>query len=304
MTTVVLLALASTTCAAISTVLKHLSANQPVKPILGGHVPQVLDRMIANPLFLAALAVDAAAVAFQVFALRYGDLSTVQPILTLALVISLGLDHAVSRTRITRGEMVWAATLVAGLVLFLVSSGATDPKRGVELGDRTAGLVLGGLALVIWLVALLATRKAKVTVRARVQAAGVAGIYAATAGLIKSSTRVMDNLGLDVLLGSWQLWTLLVLAGIGLVLNQHVFSLAPLHVTLPVIASLDPLFSVVIGRVVFNEHLLATPFAVLVETIGLGMLLLGVVRLSKSRTHDTISVTAGGDQPLPPSPRG
>lgn len=299
MVTVILLALASTTCAAISTVLKHLSANRPVRPILGGKTPQVLDRMIANPLFLAALAVDAAAVALQVLALRYGDLSTVQPILTLALVISLGLDHAVSRTRITRGEMVWAATLVSGLVLFLVSSGATDPHRGGDIGDRTNGLVLGGLASVVWFIALLATRRAKTTVRARTLAVGVAGIYAATAGLIKSSTRIMDHLGLDVLLGSWQLWTLLVLAGIGLVLNQHVFSMAPLHVTLPVIASLDPLFSVVIGRVVFDERLLSTPVAVVVESLGLGLLLLGVVRLSKSRTHDTISL-----HPHEPGPSG
>ena len=84
-----------------------------------------------------------------------------------------------------------------------------------------------------------------------------------------------------------------MLAAIALVLNQHVFSMAPLHVTLPVIASLDPLFSVVIGRAVFDEQLLSTPWAIVVETIGLVMLLLGVVRLSKSQaaaeaaTHPT-----------------
>lgn len=283
MAAVIVLALASTTCAAISTVLKHLSANRPVKPVFGGRAHQTIERMIANPLFLLALVVDAAAVALQILALRNGDLSTVQPILTLALVISLGLDHLATRTRITGGEILWSGTLVAGLVLFLASSGATTPHRGLDVGMRTPGFILAGTAVVTWTIALLVTRHAKRTIRARTMAVGVAAIYATTAALIKSSTRIFDTMGIAELAKSWQLWTLVVLAVIALVLNQHVFSMAPLHVTLPVIASLDPLFSVVIGRAVFAEQLLSTPLAIVVETIGLVMLLLGVVRLSKSQ---------------------
>lgn len=282
MTTVVLLALASTTCAAISTVLKHMSANRHVEHSFGAWLPQLVARMIANPLFLAALAFDGGAVALQVLALRYGNLSTVQPILTLVLVISLALDHAVARTRITRREMIWSATLVSGLVLFLVSSGATHPQGGHDVGNRAHGLVLVGLSAVAWAVALGVTRHARPTVRARTMAVGVAAIYAGTAGLIKSSTRIYDHLGLLELARSWQLWVLLAAAAVGLVLNQHVFSMAPLHVTLPVIASLDPLFSVLIGWTVFAERLLATPLAIVMETAGLAMLLLGVVRLSRS----------------------
>lgn len=283
MTAVILLALASTTCAAMSTVLKHHSANRPVKSVLGGRAHPTFERMIANPLFALALVVDAAAVGLQILALRSGDLSTVQPILTLALVISLGLDHLVARTRITHREVFWSGALVTGLVLFLASSGATTPHRGLDVGLRTPGLILAGVAVTTWIIALLATRHKKTTIRARTMAVGVAAIYASTAALIKSSTRIFDNLGVAELLHSWQLWTLIVLAGIALVLNQHVFSMAPLHVTLPVIASLDPLFSVVIGRAVFDERLLSTPWAIAVETIGLILLLLGVIRLSRSQ---------------------
>lgn len=293
MAAVIVLALASTTCAAISTVLKHLSANRPVKPVFGGRAHQTIERMIANPLFLLALVVDAAAVAFQILALRSGDLSTVQPILTMALVISLGLDHLATRTQITGAEVLWSATLVGGLIMFLASSGATTPHRGLDVGMRGPGYALAGAAIVTWGIALLVTRHAKQTIRARTMAVGVSAIYATTAALIKSSTRIFDTMGVGELLKSWQLWTLIVLAAIALVLNQHVFSMAPLHVTLPVIASLDPLFSVVIGRAVFDEQLLSTPWAIVVETIGLVMLLLGVVRLSKSQaaaeaaTHPT-----------------
>lgn len=284
MTKVILLALASTTCSAISTVLKHVSANRPVSSRLADRLPGAIARTIGNWEFLLALVVDAAAVTLQVLALRLGNLSTVQPILTLALVISLGLDHLAARSRITRGEFLSAALLVGGLVLFLTSSGATHPPGGHDAGDTTRGLILALAAAAAWNVALAMTRSARPTVRARVIAAGVAAIYASTAGLIKSATRILQHDGPLGLAASWQLWLLLAVGAAGLVLNQRVFGLAPLHVSLPVIASLDPLFSVAIGRVVFDERLLATPTAAAVEVSGIAILLTGVVRLSRSQS--------------------
>ncbi|WP_226343718.1 DMT family transporter [Agilicoccus flavus] len=279
---VILLAVASTTAAAVSTVLKHLSANRPPRPVGPGAGSRLLRRL-PNRLFLLALVVDAAAVTFQVFALRAGDLSTVQPVLTLALVISLGLDHLVARTRIRRSEALWAATLLAGLVLFLVAADAAHPRGRLEVGRRDIGIGLALAAAALWLPVLAITRRARRAVRARVLAVGVAAIYACTAALITSSTRIVDRFGPGELLASWQLWTLLASALLGVWLNQRAFAMAPLHVTLPVIASLDPLFSVVIGRFVFDERLRSTPGATVLEVVGLGLLLLGVARLSRSQ---------------------
>lgn len=292
MTPVILLALASTTCAAISTVLKHHSANRSVHHAPGGRVPRLVAGMVANPLFALALAVDGVAIVLQILALRAGDLSTVQPILTLALVISLGLDHVVSRTPLGRRELLWSGTLVAGLVLFLVASDAAHPTGGLETGRRDAGIVLTVVALLGFLAALVVTRHAKQTVRARTLAVGVAAIYASTAALITSSTRVFDLHDAGTLLRSWQVWVLVVAAVVGVLLNQHVFSMAPLNVTLPVIASLDPLFSIVIGRVVFDERIRSTPGATVLEIIGLAVLLLGVAQLSRSGRSAPSEVTS------------
>lgn len=293
LTSVILLALASTFCAACSTVFKHMSANRPVRHFLPAFVPQVIVRMVANPMFLVALLFDGGAVVLQILALRHGSLSTVQPVLTLALVISLCLDHALARTRISRGELIWSGTLVAGLVLFLVSSGATHPRGGHDIGNLIPGLILGVVAFGGWGVALLLSRGAIPRRRARVQAVGVAMIYATTAALIKATTRIADREGIPALLESWQLWVLIALAAAGLVLNQHVFALAPLHVSLPVIASLDPLFSVVIGGFVFDERLRSTPGVLVLEAVGLAVLMWAVVRLSRTQ--------ATKDLP-PPSP--
>lgn len=298
MTPVILLALASTTCAAISTVLKHHSANRPVRPCSGGRLRRLLTGMVANPLFVLALVVDGLAVVLQILALRAGDLSTVQPILTLALVISLGLDHLVSRTRLHRSEVVWSGVLVAGLVLFLVASDAAHPRGGLETGRRDAGLWLAAGTVVAVLVAAPLLRRARPRVQARAMAVVVAAIYASTAALITSCTRIFDLYGVGRLALSWQLWTLVAAAAVGVLLNQHVFSLAPLHVTLPVIASLDPLFSIVIGRVVFDERLRATPVATVLEIAGLALLLLGVMRLSRSRAAGTADTDTETEAPV------
>ncbi len=286
-TIVILLALASTTCAACSTVLKHRAAVAPAHPVLEGKVPAVIAGMIGSPTFALALCFDGAAVGLQILALRDGDLSTVQPILTLALVISLGLDHVLSRTRPTRGEFAWSGALISGLVIFLVASGASHPEGGDDVGNLRVGLILTAVAGLGWLIAYLVTRRAKATIRARVQAVAVAMIYAATAALIKASTHIVDLAGFGELLRSWQLWTLLAAALGGLILNQHVFSLAPLHVSLPVIASLDPLVSVIIGRAVFDERLRGGLVPLTFEVIGLTLLVLGVVHLSRSKAPAT-----------------
>ena len=76
-----------------------------------------------------------------------------------------------------------------------------------------------------------------------------------------------------------------------------------LHVVLPVIASLDPLFSIVVGRTVFDERLHATPAEVVLEVVGLTLLLLGVIRLSRSKPvlPETVSppVVLPAFSPLP-----
>lgn len=280
MVLVVLLALGATVCAAVSSVLKHRSSNS--RPAAwADRLPRSVASIVANPLFAFAMLFDLGGVSLQVMALRYGDLSVVQPILSAALVISLLLNHAINRTRVSGREMALAGLLVAGLVVFLASSGAMEPQGEVAIGQRTPGLVLGGLGFLLLVVTLAVAHRGSARTGAQALAVAVAAIYACTAALMKSSTRIFALHGVAALFLSWQLWVLFAIAGLGLVLNQRAFALAPLSVSLPVIASLDPLFSVLVGVVVYDETLRTAPLALGGEVMGLAMLLGAVALLTR-----------------------
>ena len=95
------------------------------------------------------------------------------------------------------------------------------------------------------------------------------------------------------LLTSWQLYAVLILGAGGLLLNQVAFQAGPLSASLPAIASVDPLLSIVIGVVVYDERIRHG----LPAGIGLGVLLLilggAVIALARAETPSSAPVQVG-----------
>jgi hypothetical protein len=107
-------------------------------------------------------------------------------------------------------------------------------------------------------------------------------VYAVTAGLLKSLT----DIGLRspaALLTSWQLYTVILLGGFSLLLTQLTFQAGPLTASLPAMSTVDPLLSIAIGVVVYDEHLRSGPVAG-VGLIGL-LVILGTAILQLSRAE-------------------
>jgi len=280
--TVLLLALASATSAACSTAAKHQSTRRPYLDIALAHrLPRLLATMIASPWWLAGLVFDLGAIGFQVFALRYGDLSVVQPVLTVSLLISLVLSHLLERTRIRKTEVAYGLLLIAGLVVFLASSGSLGPHGEESIGAKVPGIILSVLAGTAVLICLGYARRVDGRRRARALAVVTAIMYVAMAGLIKSSTRIADLRGWESLLTSWQLWGVVGCALGAMLAQQVAYGAAPLAQSLPVVASLDPLFAVTLGVVVYGESLRHGPLDLSLEFVGLAALLVGVLGISR-----------------------
>jgi hypothetical protein len=55
-------------------------------------------------------------------------------------------------------------------------------------------------------------------------------------------------------LGSWQIWTLLVVGAIGVLMAQNAFDCAPLTSSLPAISIVEPLTGIVLGVALFDAH--------------------------------------------------
>lgn len=282
MISVLLLSLASATCAACSTVAKHQSTRRPHANIaLARRLPRLLASMIASPWWLAGLVFDVATIAFQVFALRYGDLSVVQPVLCVSLLISLVLNHLLDRTRIRKTEVALGLLLIGGLVVFLASSGSLGPQGEEAIGRKVPGIILSAVAALAVLACVGIARRVGGRHRARALAVVTAIMYVAMAGCIKSSTRIADLRGWQALLTSWQLWGVIGCAVGAMIAQQIAYGAAPLAQSLPVVASLDPLFAVTLGVVVYGEALRHGPLDLGLEFVGLATLLLGVLGISR-----------------------
>jgi drug/metabolite transporter (DMT)-like permease len=118
-------------------------------------------------------------------------------------------------------------------------------------------------------------------------------VYAATAALLKGLTdRAVE--GPLVALTSWQLYTVVVVGAIGLFLSQLAFQAGPLTASLPAIATVDPLLSIVVGVLVYDEHIHRGPWSGLGLVVLMGVLGASVIQLGK------VDV----DKPVPERVRG
>lgn len=277
------IALAATVFFALSTALKHRSAS--TLAVADTHGTAWLGHFLAATLshrwWLAAIAADAVGLALQAFALQIGAVSVVQPVLVTALVFSLVFNHVAARTRITVRELAWGALLAVAVGTFLVVSGATTASIHSSAADRGAAAAVALLAVVLGGGCVLVARRLPSGGRAALLGVVVGSIYACTAVLLKAVTGVASRGGLSAVLTSWQLPVLIVAGATGMVLAQLAFRSGPLNASLPAMATIDPLLSVVLGLIVYDEQLRSGLVPTLGEVASLAALAVAAVGLSR-----------------------
>lgn len=290
---VVGLSLAAALFFAMSTTLKKASASlvdDLPAPSSGGAVATV-TRTLKHPLWLAGIVADVLGLALQVTALHLGALTVVQPLLVSGLLFALLLRHWGS-WRITRAEVGWALTLTACLIGLLILSGSVSGTQHPAAADRVPALIATVVG-VITAGSCLITARRSVPPAGRAALIGVAvgAVYAATAALIKAATNVLTRHGPLALAGSWQLYVVLALGAVGLFLTQVAFRAGPLTASLPAISTVDPLLSVAIGVLVYDEHLRRGPLGGALLAGLLLLLVSAVIGLGRVERADEKRVT-------------
>lgn len=291
---VVAVSLGSALAFAVSSSLKHISAGQvPDAQTLGARsLGRFVRATLAHPLWLGGIGADVVGLGLQVTALHLGALGVVQPLLISGLLFALLLRSRTGQP-VRRREIGWAGLVAVALVGFLLLAGTANQVTAPEAADRgpavaaaVAGFVLAGVCV------LLGRRQRQGGRSAALLGIAVGAIYAATAALLKALTTIALR-GPIPLLTSWQLYAVLILGAGGLLLNQVAFQAGPLSASLPAIASVDPLLSIVIGVVVYDERIRHG----LPAGIGLGVLLLilggAVIALARAETSSSAPVQVG-----------
>jgi drug/metabolite transporter (DMT)-like permease len=238
----------------------------------------LLTRLLRNPGWMVGLACDIGGYVFQFAALGPGALVVVQPLLVSGLLFALPIGAAWSGRRLGRWDWVAAVLVCAGLAAFLI---VAQPSNGrADVSGFTWGLLLasaGGLAFL--LVAASLGRAA--WQRAVLLSFSAGTVYGLTAALTKTSSHLLSS-GIAQFLAHWQPYALAAAGVGGMLVAQSAFQAGSLEASLPPMTVIDPIVSILIGVIAFDESISASGLAVSLEALALAAMSVGVFLLARS----------------------
>lgn len=288
-----LAALAAAALFALATALLHRSAGS-VRSAASGAARFVVQNA-RQPLWAAGMVAELAGFGFHALAVHSGPLTLVQPLLVSGVVFALPLRQVIEGRRPAGRELLWAAALAVGLTVFLL---AATPGPGRANPPDRLPTALCVVVVAVGLAALGGTGIRSGGVRAAGLLGAAAGLaFAAVAALLKVTTAEVAR-GPVVLFSDWPVYGLVLVGVTGLVLDQLAFRAAPLRFSLPALSTVDPIASLIIGVAVFDEPFRATPAAVIGEIVGLGLVVVTVLALTRSEAGTPLG--AGGPAGIPP----
>ena len=229
-------------------------------------------------IWFAGLALIGAGFLLQAVALRFGQLSSVQPIVTtelLFLVLILGVWF---RYHLTWREWVGAVGAAGGLAVFLVIAAPGGGTLVPTVRSWTAVFVaVGGAVVVASALGFTGPR----WFRASMFGAAGAMMFALSAALTKQFTTLVTE-GWGHVFTNWDPYALVATGLIGLFLIQSSFHAGPITASQATLTIIDPLVSVVIGIWLFHDRLHVAGWRLPVDLVAMAAVIAGVILLSRS----------------------
>ena len=246
--------------------------------------------LVRRPVWLAGVVADLVGFAFEALALHSGPLSLVQPLLTVGLVFALGMGAMMAGRALTRRDWTGAIAVTGGLVLFLTQTTVDSGRQFASDRDwLAAGLAIAGLSALC----LVASRLWATGSWASVLLATATGlVFALSAGLTKTATFFLSQ-SVTELLTSWEFYALVAVGLTSMVLAQSAFQSGSLRDTLPALTIVPPAASLLLGVVLFDEHLRVSGLGIPVAIVGVLLALGGLLALSTS----PLAAAAYGSRP-------
>jgi drug/metabolite transporter (DMT)-like permease len=280
----IVLALVASFFFALGLVLQEKAASRQPDSAVGAGF---LVRLIRNPLWLLGTASQAVGFVAQAIALGIGRIVIVQPLLVATIVFSLPIARVVSGRPINRVEWLGALIVSGGLAALLIVS-KTDAGRD----DASFGLWMVVSAVCVGIAGLLfaLARGRSPAVRAGLLGTAAGILFGLTAALTKTTVARFDEGVLEVVL-DWHLYALIVLSVAAVWLQQAALQTGALAAAVASTMAFDPLSSIPLGIIVFDEQLHETAFGITVSLLALAVTLLGLVVLARAK---------GAEPPLKP----
>ena len=187
----------------------------------------------------------------QAVALHYGQLSTVETIITLEVPLTLLVASHVFRTGIGRAEWSGIWTMTVGMIVLIA---ALDPQPGDETGiSHTLYGIAGGGTVAFIAVLLVAAQRGGAMWRTACLGAAAGSSFGLTATFIKEVTVQLSNRGVFGVVSTWQTYAAIGMGLSGVIIMQWALHTGPLLAAQPGFTLMDPTVSILWGVLVYNE---------------------------------------------------
>lgn len=288
------LALVAAAAFAAAAVLQQRAARS--EPQSGSIRFRLLLDLLHRPLWLSGVGCMIAAYVVQAIALYLGNVAFVEPLIAMELVFALPFAVRSEHRRPGWREWLAAASVVAGVGLFLATArptgGTSNPSDGTWV---LLGLPCAGATVLL----LVAAARPLARRRASLLAAAAAICFALLALLTKAVTYLLSQ-GVSRALTSWQPYALIGIGIVGFLFSQSAYQAGSLESSLPVIDTLEPTVAVLLGVLAFNEHVPIDAASLAVQALGGLLAVSGVFVLGRS----ALLVHTYGGQPGVDHPAG
>jgi drug/metabolite transporter (DMT)-like permease len=239
--------------------------------------PRFLVQTIRKPVWLAGAGCQACGWVLQAVALDHGSLVAVQSLCALSLVFALPLGAWLTDQHVGPRSIVGAVSTLAGIVVIVVGG---QPAGGSDRPSARAWWVATALALGVMAVLGAAARRRRGPLAATLFAAAAGLAFGYQAAVTKVFVGDLGH-GLSGVLSSWTTYALIASALAGFALQQSALKTGHLAPALAASNASTLVSSVVLGVLIFEEHLSASDGGRGWMTVGgLAVAVTGIILLS------------------------
>lgn len=243
----VILGLGSALTIAWGTVIRHQLAD--ALPTDAGTMSGVWS-VVTRPTWWAGVLLALTGYGLQIAALAFGTLLLVQPLLVMSLMFTLPLSAKFAGRRISKAETAWAVllTIVVTVLVLLGRPLPGDPRP--PLSRWIPALIVGAVVFAVMYHAAATWLRSQ---KALVLGLTTGWLYGFVAVLSKAVVDIWIHEDLEAFVTSWETWSLIGLALIGVAVQQASFNAGALRNSLPAMTCAEPVVAFVLGYVVLGE---------------------------------------------------
>ncbi len=239
----------------------------------------LMTRLVRRPRWLLGLLSDVFGYVCQAGALALAAVVFVEPILALAIVMSLMLGAAMTHRRLRPGDWVSAAVLSGGLALFLYE---VVPTGGREFVPTDRVVIAGPITAVVIVGCIACAKPSRGAPRAALLGIAAGISFGAAAVLTKGVVHYLGD-GILAWIPHWESYALAATSIGGVIVGQSAFQTGALAASVGATESTAPISAAILGLALLDERIyFDDAFQVAVVVVSVCMVLWGIAALARA----------------------